>query len=152
MNASHLSQLASLAEDVAAIDGGVLAGVIVQEMGDGSGRSVALVDTIDAGLEQRYRISSPAPAGAPAWASGWSSWLVELRIGDDWMELELGVDDDELLAPAPAAAVSRADAASAAQACELLAGLVVSDPDLVGMEPELEALAGRLRAVAVVAS
>lgn len=89
MNASDLSRLTAFAADVAAVDGGVLASVTMGEMADGSGRSFALVDTIDHGLEQQYRISSPAPAGAAPWARVYDAWLVEVRTGDSWMHLEL---------------------------------------------------------------
>lgn len=41
MNAEHLTELATIAADIAAIDGGTLTGVSMGEMADGSGRSYA---------------------------------------------------------------------------------------------------------------
>jgi hypothetical protein len=93
MNASDLTRLAAIAEDVAAADGGLLAGVRISEAADGSGRSIALVDMQEAGLEQQYRISSPAPATSPSWARvEFGDWRLEVRVGNfggEWMELEL---------------------------------------------------------------
>jgi len=172
VRASDLTRLAALAEDVASIDGGVLANVILQEMADGSGRSVALVDTDQRGLEQRYRISSPAPADAPRWARVFDRWTVEVRTGDSWLELEV---DDLDAEPAPAShergfeagysaaihdarvpgsrahaelggvLVSRADAAAAAELVDLLAG--IDEGEHIDYDAAV-ALAERLRAAA----
>lgn len=105
MNASHLIRIAELATDVVAIDGGTLIDVAIAEFGDGSGRSFALITTLDAvnELEQRYRIVSPAPdfAGAPGWTLGLREWTLEVAVGDKWLELELELEDDGRIGSAP---------------------------------------------------
>lgn len=89
MNATHLTQIAELARDVVATDGGELLGVQIGEMADGSGRSFALLDTYQAGLEQQYRISSPAPASGAPWTRIYDRWTVEVRVGEgEWLVLE----------------------------------------------------------------
>jgi hypothetical protein len=98
MDLTHLTRLATLAADVASIDGGEVSGVTIGECADGSHRSYALVDTIDGGLEQQYRITTPAPATAPGWAQVHAAWMLEVRVGDDnWLDLEAeeqGLFDD----------------------------------------------------------
>jgi hypothetical protein len=47
-------------------------------MGDGSDRWCSLIHLVDPnGEEATYRVSSPAPKGAPAWAASWTEYLVE---------------------------------------------------------------------------
>lgn len=92
MRAAHLRQLAEIVADVVENDGGELLGVTMGEMGDGSGRSFALVDTYQCGLEQQWRVSSPAPAGGPSWTWSMRSWVTEVRVGDGWLAV-----DEELL-------------------------------------------------------
>lgn len=124
MNVSDLPRLAALAVDVAAIDGGVVASVECGECADGSQRSFALVTTHQAGLEQVYRITSPAPAGAPGWARVHSDWLLEVRVGDDsWQELELGLDDDDRIEVAPELGLPELEAVLG------MAGWGVPDPE-----------------------
>lgn len=132
MRTNHLIRLAELATDVVAIDGGELVGIQLGEMADGSGRSFALVSTDSAGLEQEYRIASPAPADAPAWARSFGEWSLEVRTGERWLDLELELEADGRIGTAPelealAGGVDPAPLASA-----------VDDADLVNHE----ALAG----------
>jgi hypothetical protein len=95
--------MAELATDVVAIVGDDLLGVSIAEMGDGSGRSFALVSTLDRvnDLEQEFRIASPVAPDAPAWARSFDRWTIEVRTGDRWLELELELDDAGRIATAP---------------------------------------------------
>ncbi len=88
LTSDTILELATRAADVAAIDGGLVASITMGEMADGSGRAFALVETQDNGLEQEYRISSPAPHGRPSWTWTFDRWLTEVRIGDGWMLLD----------------------------------------------------------------
>jgi len=102
MNASHLIKLAELATDVAAIDGGTLAGVRLGEMADGSGRSFALVELMtEDGADAEYRLSSPAPTDGPAWTRTMTEWTLEARHGERWLDLELELADDGRIGVAP---------------------------------------------------
>lgn len=100
MNADTIRELAGYAADVvealhegAAADGFRVTNVQLLEMADGSGRWAALIDLSDGHLEQQYRLSTPAPATAPAWAGLFVAWRVEVRIGDSWRDLGFGIED-----------------------------------------------------------
>lgn len=87
------TELTRRAADAVATDGGELHRVEITEAADGSRRWLALVDTYTAGLDQRYRITTPAPAHAPAWARArHADWTTEVRMGDGWLRLEEVVD------------------------------------------------------------
>lgn len=88
MDASTITELASRVADVVATDGAEAIDVKMAEMGDGSRRHFALVTTYSCGLEQEYRVTTPAPWNSPAWASVYKDWQVEVRVGDRWMILE----------------------------------------------------------------
>jgi hypothetical protein len=88
-------ELAAHAADVAAIDGDAtsIVSVAMGELADGSGRHFAIVQTTDANeLDQTFRVTSPAPKYAPAWATVHRGWTIEVRQCDDW--LMLTNDDD----------------------------------------------------------
>lgn len=88
MRAESLHELATIAEIVATQDGGVLAGVEIGEMADGSHRDYALVRTDQRGLEQEYRITTAPAPGAPPWTRSMGP-AVEVRIAEDgWMLLD----------------------------------------------------------------
>lgn len=87
MKTSNLQQLAQHIEDIVENDGGELLHVEMSEMGDGSRRDYAIITTYSCGLEQRYRISSPAPSGGPSWTWSFDRWLLEVSDGDGWVVL-----------------------------------------------------------------
>ena len=84
--------------DIAAIDPTPILRVEMGEMGDGSCRYFALVNTYDAvnEHEQDYRVCSPVPWNAPAWACDLTEWTVEVRVGDGWMDVTPSVDGCEV--------------------------------------------------------
>ena len=88
MNAETIQTLAAHIADVADTDGGNIVSITMGEMADGSRRHFALIETQDNGLDQTYRVSSPAPWDSPAWASVYTDWTYEVRVGDGWLELE----------------------------------------------------------------
>jgi len=93
-----LQSLAAHAADVAVIDGDArIVSVTMGELADGSRRHFALVITQDdAGLEQTFRVSSPAIALSPAWAKAHKGWTIEVCQGESWLML---TDDDDYDAP-----------------------------------------------------
>lgn len=90
VNAATLTALAARAADIAETIGDTVTRVEMSEMADGSHRHYALVYTYDRtnDLEQEFRVSTPAPDGAPAWASVFRGWEVSVRTGDSWLVLE----------------------------------------------------------------
>lgn len=101
MNPTMIIELAAHAADVAATDGDPVTRIQMGEMADGSRRHFALVETDSHGLEQEYRIASPAPADAPPWARQFDRWTYEVRNGETWILLN---DDDDEPEQSPAAA------------------------------------------------
>lgn len=68
------------------------------EMEDGSGRSFAVVNT--SGFN--YRVSSPAPMGAPKWATVYDEWRTERSGVEGWSLMDepweaemMGTYDDD---------------------------------------------------------
>lgn len=93
MNPEIISGLSARVADIPAIDPTCrITQVTLGEHADGSRRWHAIVDTTDdAGLDQTYRILTPAPDGAPAWAP--REWVTEVRVGGsfdspEWMRLD----------------------------------------------------------------
>lgn len=94
MNATTITELAGYIAEVATNDGGEIHRVEMGEMADGSRRWYALVDTYSAGLEQQYRVTSPAPENAPAWAQVHTGFRLEVRTGPmTWLELDVEYDE-----------------------------------------------------------
>lgn len=96
MNGEQLAELVEYVVDVVtALDLDPIGRVEILEMADGSRRLGALVTTFDPvnELEQVHRITTPAPADAPAWAGALMHWRVEVRVGDKWLELERRYDE-----------------------------------------------------------
>jgi hypothetical protein len=93
MDSKTLSELTRRVADVIATDGGELLTLEIVPMADGSGRWCGIVTTHTAGLEQVYRVSTPAPAGAPAWARTHDEWATEVRVVDKWTRVDDLVDE-----------------------------------------------------------
>lgn len=91
MDATLITDMAQWVADVVETDGSLCTGIVMGECADGSNRHYALVRMWDATneLEQEYRITSPAPFNSPAWAAHLrDEWLVEVRMGDEWLLLD----------------------------------------------------------------
>lgn len=82
-----------LAAQVESLIEGILDTVSEVKMGecaDGSRRWYALIETTDGNLDQTFRIITPRPWNAPAWASDYREWIYEVKISDsDWQEMEV---------------------------------------------------------------
>lgn len=88
MTADTIRELAEQAADVIeALHDGDVTRVEFVEMADGSRRHGALIDVRG---ELALRVTTPAPADAPAWASVFARWRVEARYGSSWDELSEG--------------------------------------------------------------
>lgn len=87
LTGSNLVELARRAADAAETAGGDLLTITMGQMGDGSGRAYALLTIYACGVENEYRVTTPAPTGCPQWASHFD-WSTELNAGDQWINLD----------------------------------------------------------------
>jgi hypothetical protein len=102
LTAETIAELATRAADVAATAAMPVAGVTMGEMADGSRRVFALLEMREGDHEREFRVTSPAPFDAPAWAASFDEWRVEARIAEGWMWLGW-----EVVAEMDAATVAR---------------------------------------------
>jgi len=85
-----VAELAAQVEDLTQGIGETVSRVTMGECADGSRRWYALVETWSAGLEQTYRVITPAPWNSPEWASVHTDWTYEVRVGEgEWLALEV---------------------------------------------------------------
>lgn len=95
MDAGTIIGLAERVADVVATAGGETLRVEMGEMADGSGRHYALVTVHACAMETEYRVTTPAPQDAPAWAARYDDWTVAGRFADGWLSLEHGLEPAE---------------------------------------------------------